>query len=452
MLSLAMPVVVAEVGWVAMQIVDISMVGRLGPEAIGAVGVGSALFLALAVVGIGLLLGLDPLVAQAFGAREFGECRAWLRHGLALAIGLTVPLTVLAWMATTFVSAWGFDLRVLDLTQGYLGVVTWSLLPLLVFTVFRRYVQAVGVVRPIMLTLVTANIINAAANWLLVFGNWGFPELGVEGAAWATCVSRTYMCGLLALAVWRVTARLPRNYQVGTFTARGLEMVRIRRLLRLGWPAAAQMTLEVGVFAVVTALAGRLEPHLLAAHQIVLNTVGLTFMVTYGLSSAGAIRVGHAVGCRDPTSARYSGWVALGIGAVFMGVAAVGFLTVPEAILRIFTSDARVIVTGVLLLSVASVFQLFDGVQAVATGLLRGLGDTWTPMLCNLAGHWCVGLPFGYALCFWWGCGVVGLWLGLSLGLILVGALLVPVWHYRVEALQKVSMVDRSASTAWPST
>lgn len=129
-------------------------------------------------------------------------------------------------------------------------------------------------------------------------------------------------------------------------------MVRIRRLLRLGWPSAAQMTLEVGVFAVVTAFAGRLEPHLLAAHQIVLNTVGLTFMVTYGLSSAGAIRVGHAVGRRDPTSARYSGWVALGIGAVFMGVAAVGFLTVPEAILRIFTSDARVIVTGVLLLSV----------------------------------------------------------------------------------------------------
>ena len=428
------------------------MVGRLGPEAIGAVGVGSALFLALAVVGIGLLLGLDPLVAQAFGAREFGECRAWLRHGLALTIGLTVPLTVLAWMATTFVSAWGFDLRVLDLTQGYLGVVTWSLLPLLVFTVFRRYVQAVGVVRPIMLTLVTANIINAAANWLLVFGNWGFPELGVEGAAWATCVSRTYMCGLLALAVWRVTARLPRNYPVGTFAARGLEMARIRRLLRLGWPAAAQMTLEVGVFAVVTALAGRLEPHLLAAHQIVLNTVGLTFMVTYGLSSAGAIRVGHAVGRRDPTSARYSGWVALGIGAAFMGVAAVGFLTVPEAILRIFTSDARVIETGVLLLSVASVFQLFDGVQAVATGLLRGLGDTWTPMLCNLAGHWCVGLPFGYALCFWWGWGVVGLWLGLSLGLILVGALLVPVWHYRVEALQQVSMIDRSASTAWPST
>ena len=218
--------------------------------------------------------------------------------------------------------------------------------------------------------------------------------------------------------------------------------------MRVGWPAAAQMTLEVGVFAVATALASRLEPHLLAAHQIVLSTVGLTFMVTYGLSWAGAVRVGHAVGRRDPTGARYSGWVALGIGAAFMGVAAAGFLIVPQPILRIFTSDARVIETGVLLLSVAAVFQLFDGLQAVATGVLQGLGDTWTPMLCNLAGHWCVGLPVGYALCFWWGWGVVGLWIGLSLGLILVGALLVPVWHYRIEAVQQASMVDRSASRA----
>jgi len=451
-LSLAMPVVVAEVGWMAMQIVDISMVGRLGPEAIGAVGVGSALFFALAVVAIGLLLGLDPLVAQAFGARDFSECRAWLRHGLVLAVVLTAPLTVLAWMATTFVPALGLDLRVSNLTQGYLGVVIWSLLPLLLFTVFRRYLQAVAIVRPIMLALVTANIINVVANWLLVFGHWGFPELGVKGAAWATCVSRTYMCGFLALAVWRVTARLPPNDPGGTLPARGFEVARIRKLLRLGWPAATQMTLEVGVFTVATALAGRLEPHLLAAHQIVLNTVGLTFMVTYGLSAAGAIRVGHAVGRSDLPGARYSGWVALGIGAAFMGVSAIAFLTVPELILRIFTSDARVIETGVLLLLVASVFQLFDGLQAVATGLLRGLGDTWTPMLCNLVGHWCVGLPFGYALCFWWGWGVVGLWLGLSLGLILVGVLLVPIWHYRVEALQNVLTVDRSASTARLST
>ena len=196
------------------------------------------------------------------------------------------------------------------------------------------------------------------------------------------------------------------------------------------------MTLEVGVFAVVTALAGRLEPHLLAAHQIVLNIVSLTFMVTYGISAAGAVRVGHAVGRQEPAAARYSGWLALAIGAGFMCVAAVVFLAMPRLILRSFTADVGVMETGVILLAVAAVFQLFDGVQAVATGVLRGLGDTWTPMLCNLAGHWMVGLPVGYGLCFWLGWGVVGLWLGLSVGLILVGFLLVPVWHRRIEAIQ----------------
>ena len=156
------------------------------------------------------------------------------------------------------------------------------------------------------------------------------------------------------------------------------------------------MTLEVGVFAVVTALAGRLEPHLLAAHQIVLNIVSLTFMVTYGISAAGAVRVGHAVGRQEPAAARYSGWLALAIGAGFMCVAAGVFLAIPRLILRSFTADVGVIETGVTLLAVAAVFQLFDGVQAVATGVLRGLGDTWTPMLCNLAGHWMIGLPVGY--------------------------------------------------------
>ena len=436
MLSLALPVIAAEVGWVTMQIVDIGMVGQLGPEAIGAVGVGSALFLTLAVVGIGLLLGLDPLIAQAFGAQRFTECRIWARHGLVLAVGLTLPLTLVAWILERVVSTWGFDLGVVDLIRDYLTIVTWSLLPLLVFTVLRRYLQSVGIVKPIMFTLLTANIANAIANWLFVFGNWGFPELGVEGAAWATCVSRSYMCGSLAFSVWRVRNRFNDNGSAAEPPVPRFDFGRLRQLIQLGWPAAVQMTLEVGVFAVVTALAGRLEPHLLAAHQIVLNIVSLTFMVTYGISAAGAVRVGHAVGRQEPAAARYSGWLALAIGAGFMCVAAGLFLAIPRLILRSFTTDVGVIETGVTLLAVAAVFQLFDGVQAVATGVLRGLGDTWTPMLCNLAGHWMIGLPVGYGLCFWLGWGVVGLWVGLSAGLISVGLLLVPVWHRRIEAVQ----------------
>ena len=428
MLSLAIPVVVAEVGWVAMQIVDIAMVGQLGPASIGAVGVGSALFFASAVIGMGLLLGLDTVVAQAFGAGQIPDCRAWLRHGLLLALLLALPLTTAVLLGADHLGAWGFDPTVLDLTSSYLRVVGWSMLPLLLFTALRRYLQAVGIVTPVMAALVSANVINALVNWLLVFGHGGFPALGVEGAAWATCVSRVYLVAVLAVAVWRVNPSTTRSR---------LEAARFRRLFRLGWPAAVQMLLEFGVFGAATVLAGRLEPRQLAAHQIVLNLASLTFMVPLGVSAAGAVRVGHAVGAGDLAGARRAGWAALGIGAVFMGAAALTFVTVPRLILGRFTQDVDVIETGVLLLLVAAVFQLFDGLQGVATGVLRGLGDTRTPMLANLAGHWLVGLPVGYTLCFWWGWGVVGLWIGLSIGLILVGIALVPVWHRRVNALTR---------------
>ena len=443
MLALATPVVIAEVGWVVMQIVDIGMVGRIGPEAIGAVGVGSALFLVLAVFGMGLLLGLDTLVSQAYGARRVAECHRWLYHGVVLAVVLTVPLTLLAQAANASLDAWGFDSGVLRLTRPYFRIVTWSLLPLLVYAAFRRYLQAINVVTPVMGALVSANVINAVANWILVFGNLGAPALGVDGAAWATCISRIYMVVVLAFAIQRHDAR----YGTGLWSAAAsIEAVRLRRLLRLGWPAAVQVTLEYGVFAAVTALAGRLEPSTLAAHQIVLNLAGLTFMVPLGISSAGAVRVGHAVGRRDPHGASRAGWTALALGAGFMAVAATTFVSVPRSILGLFTANTGVIATGVTLLLVAAVFQLFDGLQGVATGVLRGLGDTRTPMLVNLAGHWMVGLPIGYTLCFTWGWGVVGLWIGISTGLILVGLVLVTTWHRRVRALPFTVGLDASAS------
>ena len=432
MLSLATPVVVAEVGWVSMQIVDIAMVGELGPAAIGAVGIGSALFFALAVFGMGLMLGLDTLVAQAFGRGHLDECRRWLLHGLLLAGILTIPLTLGARVGANHLDLLGLDPAVLELTRGYFRLVAWSILPLLLYVALRRYLQAVNVVRPVMLALVTANVINAGVNWLLVFGNAGFPELGVEGAAWATCISRTYMCAALAVAARSKVASMT---GASSYADNRFELGRLRRLVELGWPAAAQLTLEVGVFAAASALAGRLEPHFLAAHNIVLNLAGLSFMVPLGVASAGAVRVGHAVGRGDSEAAKRAGWVALALGAAFMSVAAALFVTYPDVILHLFTSDRDVVATGVTLLLVAAVFQLFDGLQGVATGVLRGLGDTRTPMFSNLAGHWIIGLPVGYALCFWWGFGVVGLWIGLSTGLVLVAIVLVPVWHRRISAL-----------------
>ena len=195
------------------------------------------------------------------------------------------------------------------------------------------------------------------------------------------------------------------------------------------------MTLEVGVFAAATALAGRLPPAALAAHQIAINVASFTFMVPLGVASAGAVRVGQAVGRRDAAGAARSGWTALLFGTLFMACASAVFLLIPRVLIGAFTTDVSVLQVGTSLLFVAAVFQLFDGLQGVATGVLRGLGDTRTPMLWNLAAHWFLGLPLGYTLCFIAGLGVIGLWWGLSSGLIICGVALVVVWSRRVHQL-----------------
>lgn len=432
MFTLALPVVLAELGWMTMGLVDTLMVGRLSPEAIGAVGVGSSVFMGIVIFAMGLLLGLDTLVSQAFGAGRIEECHRWLAHGTVLAVVLSLPLTALLWWLSSGLEAWGFNPAVVGLTRGYLDVVTWSVLPLLLYAAFRRYLQGMAVVRPVMIALFSANIANVILNWVLIFGHFGAPALGVQGAAWATVGSRIVMAGfLLAVIVYREWGMRPGLFE----TPMHIEPGWIRRLLALGAPAAGQVTLEVGVFAAATALAGRLAPVSLAAHQIAINIAAFTFMVPLGVSSAGAVRVGHAVGRRDADGAARAGWTALLFGVGFMTLAAASFILVPEFLIGAFTSDTGVLRVGVSLLLVAAVFQLFDGLQGVATGVLRGLGDTRSPMLWNLAGHWFIGLPLGYMLCFTFGFGVIGLWWGLSSGLIICGVSLLIVWYRAIHRL-----------------
>lgn len=428
MLRLAVPVVLAELGWMAMGVVDTMMVGRIDAESIGAVSIGRALFLVVAIFGIGLLLGLDTLVSNAFGAGDLAECHIALLHGAYLSLLMTLPLMGVVYGLSGLLDVWGVDPAVRALARPYARVVSLSALPIFLYATFRRYLQAINLVRPVMIALVSANLVNAAANWVLIFGHLGLPALGTEGAAWATVLSSTYM------ALFLIAAALLHDRQEGARLRRlplRLVTARLGRLLRLGLPAAAQLLLEVGVFALVTTLAGRLAPAALAAHQIALNAASLTYMVPLGISAAGAVRVGQALGRKDPAGAARAGWTALLLGASFMSVAALAFVSIPRGIVRAFTTDPHVIAAGAALLYVAAVFQLFDGVQVVATGALRGAGDTRTPMLWNFVGYWVLGLPVGYYLCFHMGQGAVGLWVGLSIGLIVVGSILLRVWSRR---------------------
>jgi MATE family multidrug resistance protein len=425
MLRLALPVVMAEVGWMAMGLVDTMMVGRVGAEAIGAVSVGVHFFFAFAIFGIGMLLGMDYVVAHAFGAGKLEQAHRALVNGTVLAALLSLVLTAVLLATIPYLGLFGVRAAVLGDAEAYLRAVTWSLPALLFQCAFHRYLQALGCVRPIMLIVLSANLVNAFADWVFIFGHLGVPAFGAEGAGWATCASRAYMLVALAgFTFWDARAR-----RTGLLdTPLRFEWSRLSELVRLGFPAAMQRILEVGVFTVATVLAAGLAPASLAAHQIALSAAGLAFMVPLGVSSAAAVRVGHALGARDAAGAARAGWTALLLGAAFMLMSGTAFVTFPGAILRAFTTDTAVIATGVSLLAVAALFQLFDGIQVVATGALRGIGDTRTAMAANLVGHWFLGLPVGYVFCFWWGWGVVGLWMGLCLGLISVSLLLIVVW------------------------
>ena len=430
MFALAAPLVLTELGWMAMGIVDTMFVGRVSADAIGAVSLGTSVFYAIAIFASGLLLGLDTLVSQSFGAGDLNDCHDSLVSGIWLALLLIPGVMAVVWLFVPLLAAFGIDAGVLRDATPYIRALNWSAAPLLLFFCLRRYLQSVGIVRPILVILITANLVNAAGNWVFVFGNLGAPRLGAEGSGWSTCVARVYMLAAMVLVVW---LRDPKAFAVSWRP----DWRRIGRLFRLGLPAAGQIGLEMSVFATVTVLIGKLSAEILAGHQIALTVASTTFMMPLGISSAAAVRVGHAIGGRDPEGASRSGWTALAFGAGVMSLAALLLLSFPHAIARLFTPQAAIIAAAVPLLRVAALFQLFDGLQITATGALRGAGDTRTPMLCHLAGYWILGLPLGAFLCFHESLGAVGLWMGLSAGLITIGLILLWVWRRKARGFRE---------------
>lgn len=432
MLRLAWPLVLAELGWSFMGIVDTMMVGRLPASAIsiGAASLGNALGIAIGLFGGGLLLGLDTLVSQAFGARRISDCHHSLLNAIYLALAITLPLMGLLWASGAFLVWLRVDPAVLELALPYINAITWSMLPLMLYFAARRYLQAMDLVRPVAFALVTANLVNIFGNWVLIYGKLGAPAMGVEGSGWSTCISRAYMAAvLLAYIVLH-----DRRYGTGLWAVAGRpDMTRIRELLRLGVPVSVMITLEIGVFSLATALAGKLGAVQLAAHQVALHCASFAFMVPLGISSAAAVRVGQGIGRRDPQGAARAGWTAIALGAAFMTCSGLLFFFAPRLLARLFTPDPVVISASVILLAVAAMFQLFDGIQVVAIGALRGAGETSIPMYSHLVMFWFVGLPVGYWLCFSRGWGAVGLWVGLCIGLILTGAVLLIAWHRRTH-------------------
>jgi MATE family multidrug resistance protein len=426
MLKLAAPLAMAELGWMTMGFVDTVMAGRVSAVALGAGSLGTTLFYPIAVCGAGLLLGLDTLVAQAFGAKDEAAGRRALIQGFWLVAGIAPVAIALLGLLIPLLRAHGVNREVMESLAPFLRALLWGVPSLLAGAACRRYLQARNIVRPITFAVVTANALNFAGDWLLMFGHGGAPRLGLRGSGISTAISFAYIALVLGGTVLREEARS--GWKLFRMSWRA-DFPLMGRLLGLGFPSAMQILVEGAVFGVVTVLAAKLDAVSLAAHSIAVNVVSVAFMVPLGISSAAAVRVGQAVGRKDARGVAAAGWTALALGGGCMSVAALSLGFAPGWIARLYTPDAVVIAASAGLLRIAALFEIFDGFQVVATGALRGIGDTRTPALAHLFGYWMVGMPVAYWLCYVRGWGVKGIWTGLTTALILIGVILLGAWR-----------------------
>ena len=456
LLRLAAPLIAGELGWMSMSIVDTSMVGRLPHSAVpmAAAALAQVIFNTLAFGIGGILLGLDTLISQAFGAKEIHAANRWLFHGLVLALALGVLLLVILGFGPAVLNRMPVDRAVLAQAVPALYGLNWGVIPLLLYFTLRRYLQAAHHAKPIAFALVSANLVNFLGDWLLIYGHhwrlapgphWhilgshtlNIPAYEVVGSAWATSFARLYLMAVLLVAVFLAD----RRHHYGIFTtSRRIELAHLRRLFLLGAPAGGQIFVEIAVFAAVTALIATLGPLPLAGHEVALQCASTTFMVPFAISAATAVRVGHALGRvragnAEPQVASAAGWSGIFAGAAFMLVAAIIFLTLPRALGRIFTPDRGVIAAAVPLLLVAAGFQFFDGIQITVTGALRGAGNTTAPLYTHLLCYWIVGMPLGCLLCFRFHLGAAGLWLGLLIALTGAALILLAVWRRTTRTL-----------------
>jgi len=428
LVHLALPLIAGELGWVSMSLVDTIMLGHLPNSALAmsAAALAQVLFNTFCFGVGGVLLGLDTLISQALGAKQHQEANRWLLHGLVMALALSALLIAIFALTPVLLFRLPVDHAILAQAVPAMQGLNYGTLPLLLYFTFRRYLQAHHHGRPIAFALISANLVNAGVDWLLIFGHhwniaghsYGIPAFGVTGSSWATSFARLYLMAVLVFAVWRAD----RNHHYGLIlslrqkVSRRIEYQHLRRL----FPTF-----------------GRLP---LAGHEVALQCASTTFMVPFAISAATSVRVGHAIGrmrigLGTTANVIAAGWSGIGTGAAFMLCASVLLLAIPTHIARIFTPDPGVIAAAVPLLLIAAGFQFFDGVQITATGALRGAGNTHAPFITQLVCYWFIGMPLGTLLGFHEKLGAAGLWWGLLIALTCGAFAMCYFWRRTTHAL-----------------
>lgn len=447
------PIAIVQFGMTMLNVVDVAMLGRHDEQSLPAMALGTALTWGTLVFCMGVITAIDPLLAQAVGARDAPAIPRLLGRGALLALALSVPAAMLLWPSGYWLRLFGQPEALVGEAAAYARLQAFGLLPFLWYSVLRSLLSAHARLLPQVLTIVVGNLLNLLLDWVLIHGQFGLPAMGATGASIATVLCRWWM--LLALLWFGRRDILPQLQQLGTPAVKQavLAWLPLWRLLRLGTPIGLQFLLEMGVFATTALLIGRFDAAAaaahgvgqgpgLAGHQISLQLASLSFMVPLGLGMAASVRTGWAVGSGDQPALRRSVAAALGLATVVMTGFMMLFLCLPAWLAGLLTQHEAVLAMATTLIPIAGVFQIGDGLQVVAIGCLRGLGDVRSPVVANLVGFWILGLPLGCWLCFGLDLGPAGLWWGLVGGLFAVAMALLFVLHRRLQVRRERLRID----------
>lgn len=419
-MAVAGPIILSQLGTVGMHTMDTLMVGPLGATALAAAGLGSALHSVVLMMSMGTLMGMSPLVSQAFGARNRPEARRVLVQGLWLALLLSLPLVLYNLAGTRLAVAVDQPLDVATLTGDYMTALAGGVPAFLMFIALRQYLEGMGRAKPAMVITLVGLGLNFVANSVLIYGVGGIVEpMGVVGSGWATTLVRWTMLGLMVAYVVAQPDLHPLQD-----AGRRPEWQRLRRIMGIGGPTGVQVGLEVGLFAFAAVMMGWFGTVELGSHQITINIAATTFMLALGTSLAGSVRVGMHIGGGRPRAMRRAVLVTYGVSVAAMGLCALVFITLPEQLLRLYTDDPAMLAIGRRLLFMAALFQLFDGAQVAGFSVLRGAADTRVPTVLALLAFWGLGATSAYLLGFHTPLGPVGVWAGLCLGLAAAALLL----------------------------
>jgi len=424
--TLAYPVMLSQLGQVMVGVADNIMVGRLGAVPLAAASLANSIFFVILMFGIGISMAVTPMVAAADGEGKTGKIGRLLNHGFVINTVASIFLFLLILAISPGLKLINQPQEVVVLAIPYLLIITFSLLPFMFFQTYKQFIEGLSQTKQAMFITVVFNLLNIGLNWLLIYGNWGFPTLGLNGAGWATLISRILMAWALYLYVSK--SKRYKKYIRGIHFKQ-LRLSIIKKMLGIGIPTGMQFIFEVGAFSTAAIMMGWIGVNALAAHQIAINLASISYMMASGLSAAAMVRIGNQLGKRNISKLREVGFSIFGMVAVFMSVFAIIFLLLKNYLPLLYIDDRQVVEMAASLLIIAGIFQIFDGLQVVALGTLRGLSDVKIPTLVTLLAYWVVGLPLGYYLAFTLHWNELGIWIGLLIGLTITAIMLVYRFH-----------------------